>query len=176
MYPNNTNLALRLSVKTKDWLLQNIGNRVSSFEELKEQFPNFTDALRHYGISLEQWHSDVCDPLSLDMEKLIGKDPNLANFLQSLSGNKHVVTLSSKAFTEKLLAILSVEDKFDSMVNLTTGAKGPAYADIHRISELPKESVAVFGDNNSIDLEPARELGFQTFLVDPSIPISEQYK
>ncbi len=174
LYCNQTQLAQALSERTRDWLLSHVEPKIS-FQEVKNRFPNFTDALAHYSLSLSKWHLDVCDPLSNSMHQLIERDNALINFLNSLSCSHYLVTLSSQKFTKTLLNILGLENHFKKVFNLTIEDKGPAYTEILRLEQLDPSRICVFGDNLDIDLTPARIQGFTTFLVDPFSSISQQF-
>lgn len=175
LYSRRTLLSQALSENTRDWLLAHVQPPLF-FEELRSQFPNFTDALHYYGLTLSQWHQVVCDPLSARMDTLIERDPRLIDFLTSLPGNSYLVTLSSAQFTRALLRVLNLEDHFRGVFNLSMSDKSVAYTEIQNIEGLAPDRIGVFGDNQEIDLGPARKLGFRVFPVDSARSITEQYE
>ena len=174
LYQRGTPLGQALSNDTRDWLLAKI-TPVISFDELRRRFPNFTDALDHYGLNLPQWQTEVCDPLSEKMSCLIEPDPSLVDFLDSLAGSKYLVTLSSAQFTHALLQVLGIGGHFKRVFNLNSKDKGLAYAEIQGVEGVDPQKIGVFGDNEDIDLNPARRQGMETFFVDSNRSITEQF-
>lgn len=174
LYPVTSPLGKALSTNTRNWLLSQLPEG-TSFDAVRHRFPNFTDALVHFGLSLSDWHESVCDPLSLEVGDLLQSDPRLIEFLDALSGSSYVVTLSSERFSQALLQALGVASRFSHVFNLREPVKGPTYEGILQSRSSLPDRIGVFGDNRKVDLAPAERLGMKAFYVDPSFPITDQY-
>lgn len=172
IYPKSSPLGKELTEKTKKWLQEQSS---IPFDDLRHKHPNFTDALQYLGLTLDQWHQCVCDPLAEEIDSLVSEDKTLVDLFESLPGQMHLVTLSSFLFTQKLLKALGLKSYFKTVSNLNDRNKGPTYSKIQRETQANPNEIAVFGDNLDIDLKPAQHIGLKTFLVDPVRPITEQF-
>lgn len=174
LYPSNSGLGRRLSLLTRNWLLEVVHPKIVSFEEFRSHNPNFIEALSNHGIPLDDWHREVCDRVAGEVSQLIQPRRSLIEFLEKVANRRFLVTLSSQSFTRSLIEALGVEQLFEEAINFTCPDKGVAYKLIlEKTSTLPSK-VGVFGDNKAIDLKPGAILGCRTFYVDPTQDITDQ--
>lgn len=174
LYPSSSELGRRVSLLTKNWLLEVVHPRIVSFEEFRTHNPNFTEALSNHGISLDDWHRDVCDRVAGEVSQLIQPRKALIEFLGRVADRRFLVTLSSQSFTRALIETLGIEQLFEEVINLTCSNKGMAYQLILGKTSSAPAKVGVFGDNKDIDLKPGEALGCRAFYVNPAQDITDQ--
>jgi FMN phosphatase YigB (HAD superfamily) len=128
------------------------------FETLRHTYPSALEAIKEYGLSLKSFHRCVFGNLNPSL--YLKEDKNLQWIFSRLPGNKFLVTLSSRDYSERVLGVLGVRQHFSGIynpgVNWHTCRKIDAYEAIRLKCGLLPSEVCIVGDNYEVDLKSAR--------------------
>lgn len=134
-------------------------------KELKEKYPAYTEGFKSVNISLENYHNHIFN--KINPNEYLAEDPELNCFLAGLNLPKEIVTIASKSYAEKVLTALGIRDLFDKIY---TGEefgwnKKQMYLLILKKERYYPQEYLVVGDDEEVDLKPAKELGMNTKLI-----------
>lgn len=137
--------------------------------ETHDEDPPLTRTCMELGIEIGDFHRALQDHVT--PERFLSYDPALAALLDSLRDQCElfVYTNNSLPLTQKILALLGVEDLFSRLYTIEfTWRPKPDPDALERILEDiggPPESFLFVGDRKTVDLDPPDALGIPTLLV-----------
>lgn len=129
---------------------------------LARDYPNPYKGLGSLGITPDEYMKFFND---LSVEKYIKKDQELFQFLNTISGEKRIVTFSPMDYARRVLNSLGVAQCFDEIICMNSVydyEKKNYYATLHCDNF---DSIYVFGDDYINDILPALNKGFNCYYI-----------
>ncbi len=131
--------------------------------------PSNTSVLRELGIGWETWRDRTAR--AIDPRRFLRQDPELVTTISILSGRYRLglLTNNHRVHTDRILEILGVGPFFRAVLTVSeTGKTKPDPALCSTMACLlavPPEKCLLIGDEEGIDLIPARAAGMKTYHV-----------
>lgn len=175
LYPKESKLYKYTSSLTQNWVKSSLKLNQIQLEKiytmLKQEFPNPFDGFQYLGLTINDYHDNVFNQVNCDL--FIEVDNRLINILEKIKIPKYIVTLSSKAFSEKLLATLQLDTLFEKTYLVSdyknSNNKLLIYEEIRKNLNLKHSEVCIIGDNYMVDLEDAKMKGYMCILISKEI-------
>ncbi|MBU0591940.1 HAD hydrolase-like protein [Candidatus Micrarchaeota archaeon] len=169
LYPRKSPLFAEIRKRTNEWLGKELGvteeEAIRRLYVLKPQYPDYLDRFLKVGLSVKGYHEGVFAEIS--PANFLGPDMELRAILESLDGPNFVVSYAPLKYAELVLKVLGIRELIRQVhsIDEENHFKGRKYAEITAIeSILPSEGI-VFGDNFTVDLKPALELGMSAVII-----------
>jgi HAD superfamily hydrolase (TIGR01549 family) len=125
--------------------------------------------LREFGIDWEKWRNQSIR--TIDPRHFLLQDPEVVTTISILSSRYRLglLTNNNRVQTDRILEILGVGSFFKSILTVSeTGKTKPDPAlcfTMARLLDAPPEACLAVGDEEGIDLIPARAIGMRTYHV-----------
>lgn len=148
--------------------------------ETLEEEPTLTRACLELGIETRELHQAFQDDIR--PERYLNYDPVLQALLDSLRDHcsLHIYTNNNLPLTQKILALLGVEDLFDRLYTIEFSWRPKP--DLETLQELmgeiggPPESFLFVGDRRQVDLQLPEQLGALTLEVGETAELLQVHK
>ena len=171
LYPRSNGLYFAMSSLIRDWFKNQLNisdtNADRFFDDLRRTHPSALEAIQEYGLSLPSFHSYVFGKLNPDAYLVENK--RLQLMLGGLAGDKFIVTLSSREYSERVLRVLGISHCFSEIynpgTNWHTSLKIDIYEEIRKNCGLFPGEICIVGDNYEVDLETAYNKGYRCVLL-----------
>jgi len=179
-YSRKSRMYQSISSKVRQWFKEQLHiheeDMDTYYESLQATYPNPFDAIEQLGLSVASFHAKVFD--ELNPEEYLTKDTTLNCALESLSGEKFIVTQSSYEYAVRVLKSLGIYHYFTDIyirnLNWYTTNKLDAYNAISQKYQLEPSIIFVIGDNPIVDLQAAYGEGYQCIAISDSPVIGMQ--
>lgn len=190
LYPRQSGVWLAVRQRIEQYMLEKVGIPKRKISTLRHHY------LTTYGSSLRglmhHYHVDPDDYLlyvhDVPIEEMIRPSGRLAKMLGQLPQHKWIFTNASLAHARRVLAALGISAHFDGILDVkamsfASKPEAAAYDLAFTKAGLEVPAAAVFVDDHSANLEPAKTLGAATVLVgtrephpaaDRSIPVVDE--
>lgn len=125
--------------------------------------------LREFGIDWKTWRDQSIR--TIDPRRFLRQDPELLTTISILSSHYRLglLTNNNRVQTDRILEILGVGSFFQSILTVSeTGKSKPdptLCLTMARLLDVPPEACLAVGDEEGIDLIPARATGMRTYHV-----------
>lgn len=136
------------------------------YGELPKRFVNPYDGLASVGVRPEEYKC-VFDSVSTEIDFV--KDQLLLELLENLSNYAeiYVVSLSSEVYAKRMLTCLGIDKVVSRVLCVNEYSGYSKYLILKKIAEeKPYVKKFSIGDDENIDLIPAKDLGYETYKVD----------
>src|SRR3989344_4050516 len=171
LYPKTNALYREMSSLIRQWFQNQLYIRDEDmeryYERLNRTHPSPLGAIHALGLSLVSFHREVFGRLA--PERHLVEDTLLQEVFSRLSGEKFIVTLSSRQHALKVLDTLRVSQYFSDIVvqgvNWRTRSKLDAYEAIRKSNKWLPSEMCVVGDDPAVDLKEAYTVGYRCVAV-----------
>ncbi len=173
LYPAANPLTSELRIITKEWIARRkcltLSDVESLYRELPKKYPHPYHGFLSLGLTPVEYLKQVFD--AVNPEKFLFRDAALEGLLSKTPSTKHVVTLASIGYANRVLAALSIRDSIDSVTSMVD--YGPSYHKLIVYEELRRKigaernEILIVGDNGPVDIETAKKKGFRTKYISP---------
>lgn len=190
LYPRDSGVWLAVRQRIELYMQERVGIPKRKISALRHHY------LTTYGSSLRglmhHYHVDPDDYLlyvhDVPIEEMIRPSGRLARMLGQLPQRKWIFTNASLAHARRVLAALGISSHFDGILDVkamgfASKPEAASYESAFTKAGLEQPATAVFVDDHSVNLEPAKGLGSATVLVgtrephpaaDHSIPVVDE--
>ena len=167
LYSNETGLMDMINERINEWILKTVPmdpEAVSAFR--KDMFTRYGATLP--GLAVEygsDYYASMYYCHDLDVESVIHPNPELAEVLKGISGEKFIFTSSYRFYANRVLKALGILDCFDGVIDaLDVYPKPkPAHSSFLRALEITARKTAegcVFLDDQPRNIKAGHEVGF----------------
>jgi len=145
-------------------------DQINSYRiNLYKKYGTTLRGLKHiYGINEDDYLDFVHD---VPLEDYINYDSRLRNILNSYSQDKWIFTNADDRHAKRVLNVLRISDCFTGIIDIKKISpyckpQTEAYNIALNIVGLTNPKECVFIDDRDVNLDPAKEIGFYTILID----------
>jgi putative hydrolase of the HAD superfamily len=175
LYPNSTGLWEAIRLRMGKYMTEVLGIPTEEAQALRKYyFHTYGTTLRglqkHHHVDVDEYLNFVHN---LPLHDYLKADPEVSKMISALPQRKFIFTNADSDHARRVIDVLGLNGNFEAIIDIRAidfacKPEQVAYTRALTLADNPEPQACVMIDDSASNLQPAKDLGFTTILVNPS--------
>jgi FMN phosphatase YigB (HAD superfamily) len=143
----------------------------SFYRNLSDEYPHPYDGFTAIGLTIDSYFENVS--YKLTPSDFVDENKSLCEIFSDIDAEIIVVSLGPHSYIQQMTDAIGVREQISGVYNPYQDANTHSKYSIYK--QYTQNTVLVTGDSYANDIQPARELGFDTVHVAPKCSVSKRH-